>query len=462
VCVLCPPGIRPDATHSQCVSGEQQLSAAVTLPLSQDAFLAAAAAYRPLLAAFFGVDPTQLAVAALTPVGASAVEAVFTVDAGPAVDSPSLAALNAILAGGGLPVALDIRVVAADRISYTLASCVPASNTTPTNCPVTPLLRAPLAAPGGSQLPHDVLLVPSLSRLYLTLPGANALYTYSLTEGALTAVFAGTGPAGLFSSPLQGPTGLALSPDGGRVLVADTLSHCLRSFAAADPAAGLDGVGDCGWPPPPGPPDGPRPAFSLPVAVRAVRYGAALLVLDRNRLLEVDVAGGGAVRTVAGGAAAGFAEGAGADALFNRPAGLAAAALLPVAYVADSGNHAVRRVDLATGAVTLLAGSPWAAGEADGVGSAARFRRPCGVALSPDYQWLFVTDSDAATLRSIAIAAGDVRTLAPTPPAPCGLAVAPLGTTAYVAHAEGVDLLTVRCSPPGFGFTAAGGCMKAA
>jgi len=45
----------------------------------------------------------------------------------------------------------------------------------------------------------------------------------------------------------------------------------------------------------------------------------------------------------------------------------------------------------ATGAVTTLAGSG-AGGSSDGVGEAAQFNRPFGVALSPDGSALFVGD----------------------------------------------------------------------
>jgi sugar lactone lactonase YvrE len=56
-----------------------------------------------------------------------------------------------------------------------------------------------------------------------------------------------------------------------------------------------------------------------------------------------------------GAGTAGFEDGPAASATFNSPQGLIAAA--DAIYVADTFNHAIRRIDRATGAVTTLAGT---------------------------------------------------------------------------------------------------------
>ena len=48
----------------------------------------------------------------------------------------------------------------------------------------------------------------------------------------------------------------------------------------------------------------------------------------------------------------------------------------------DNGNHRIRRVDLATGATTTLTGSG-SAGFLDGAGGSAQFNRPTGIAIDP-------------------------------------------------------------------------------
>lgn len=78
-------------------------------------------------------------------------------------------------------------------------------------------------------------------------------------------------------------------------------------------------------------------------------------------------------------------------------------------YVSDAMDHAVWKVDSA-GQKTLVAGSPGIPGSADGVGSAARFRYPGGLAFDPAGN-LLVADTGNDTLRRIA-PDGTVTTLA--------------------------------------------------
>src|SRR5207249_4542028 len=87
----------------------------------------------------------------------------------------------------------------------------------------------------------------------------------------------------------------------------------------------------------------------------------------------------GAVSTVAGAAGmVGDADGAGAAARFRFPAGLAAAGPGEL-YVADLGSAIIRRLVVASGDVTTVAGAPRALGSDDGVGPAARFAQPAGL-----------------------------------------------------------------------------------
>src|SRR5262249_59921943 len=94
---------------------------------------------------------------------------------------------------------------------------------------------------------------------------------------------------------------------------------------------------------------------------------------------------------LAGGAGVpGFADGAGAAVRFRQLAGLAAAPN-DVVYVADAGNHAIRRVD-SGGAVTTTAGNG-SPGFADAQGSLASFNNPQGVAVDPASGVIYVADT---------------------------------------------------------------------
>lgn len=80
-------------------------------------------------------------------------------------------------------------------------------------------------------------------------------------------------------------------------------------------------------------------------------------------------------------------------------------------FVADTGNHAIKKISPA-GVVTTVAGKPGTWGSADGVGVAARFYSPQGVAVDGAGN-VYVSDSANATLRKIA-SDGMVTTLAGT------------------------------------------------
>ena len=115
------------------------------------------------------------------------------------------------------------------------------------------------------------------------------------------------------------------------------------------------------------------------------------------------------VTTLAGSAeAAGSADGSGAGARFSNPSGIAIDGAGNV-YVADEFNHTIRKVT-PDGEVSTLAGSPGASGSADGIGAAARFNFPDGVA-SDSAGNVYVADPFNNTIRKVT-SAGVVTTLA--------------------------------------------------
>ncbi|MFO0573412.1 MAG: NHL repeat-containing protein [Polyangia bacterium] len=116
---------------------------------------------------------------------------------------------------------------------------------------------------------------------------------------------------------------------------------------------------------------------------------------------------------LAGGTAVGSSDGTGAAARFSGPSGLAwdGAGTL---YVADTGNHTIRKVVVATGAVTTIAGTAGTAGSADGTGSAALFRSPQGLATDGSGN-LYIADTNNRTIRKLVLATGAVTTLAGSP-----------------------------------------------
>ncbi|MBD8697658.1 gluconolaconase [Stenotrophomonas sp. CFBP 13718] len=145
--------------------------------------------------------------------------------------------------------------------------------------------------------------------------------------------------------------------------------------------------------------------FSDPYALLALDDGSVLVAdagdSNRIRRLRAD----GIVETVAG-SSEGFVDGPAHQARFHTPSALARDAA-GVVYVADTGNHAIRRIGL-DGQVSTLAGG--VRGFADGPAAQARFDAPMGVAVDAAGN-VYVADTWNDRIRVIGVD-GNVRTLA--------------------------------------------------
>jgi DNA-binding beta-propeller fold protein YncE len=210
----------------------------------------------------------------------------------------------------------------------------------------------------------------------------------------------GAGPAARF----RVPSGIALCPDGS-ALVADWGNHTIRRVSSEGlvstvaGAAGQEGSAD-------GP--GAQARFSFPAGL-ALSSKGSLFIADANNHTIRCLSPDGTVRTVAGAAGQqGSEDGPGPAARFSRPRGLA---LAPDGrlFVSDSHNHTIRCIS-AAGVVSTLAGSAGQSGSADGLGAAARFKQPWGLALHPG-GCLYAADILDNSIRCIS-AEGAVSTLA--------------------------------------------------
>src|SRR5690349_15481123 len=94
----------------------------------------------------------------------------------------------------------------------------------------------------------------------------------------------------------------------------------------------------------------------------------------------------------------GNVDGIGSAARFNEPMDVAVDSKGNV-YVADSGNHMIRKVTPDRN-VGTLAGSIQEPGSADGIGSAARFNEPGGVAVD-SAGTVYVADTQNNTIRKV-------------------------------------------------------------
>jgi len=242
----------------------------------------------------------------------------------------------------------------------------------------------------------------------------------------------GDGPAARFYVPFD------LVYDGGNLYVADAGNGWIRKVAVATGkvttfAGSTSGSND-------GP--GAKAKFDNPRGIARDWRGHLYVADSNNHAIRKIVIATGVVSTLAGHTfVSGDADGTGNMAYFNFPTGLAADE--SNLYVADSFSHTIRRVELKSGEVTTLAGTADQKGSADGVGKDARFDGPQGLAVDRAGN-LFVTDSENHTLRKITLATGAVTTVVGSPKRKGVQLVAlpaSLGTPKRLAFLPGGELL---------------------
>ncbi len=234
-------------------------------------------------------------------------------------------------------------------------------------------------------------------------PLSAQVYTFTRLAGPNggPAAADGTGPAARFDQP----SGVAVGADG-TIYIADTNNHIIRKLTAGGVVTTLAGLART-----PGAADGTtsEARFNSPTGL-AVDAGGTLYVADTGNHTIRKVTRNGVVTTLAG--LAGYsdhADGTGSAARFDTPRSVSVDAS-GITYVADARNNAIRKVSIA-GAVTTLAGG--ALGAADGTGAAAQFNGPSGVAVDVSGM-VYVADTDNHTIRVIT-PGGVVTTLAGTP-----------------------------------------------
>ena len=144
-------------------------------------------------------------------------------------------------------------------------------------------------------------------------------------------------------------------------------------------------------------------AFVFPAGIAISPDSSFAIATDKSghRVRRLMIATG-VVTTLAGNGTAGSADGVGTLASFNSPFGIAISPDVSYALIADQRSNRVRRIVLASDVVTTLAGS--SVGYADGVGSSALFSKPMGVAIAPDGTYALITDVGSKRVRRAALA----------------------------------------------------------
>jgi DNA-binding beta-propeller fold protein YncE len=256
------------------------------------------------------------------------------------------------------------------------------------------------AAAGSLNMPHEIAF-DARGHLYVAERDNHVVRRIDATTGVISTA-AGTGVAGFAgdggpatAAQLRQPHSITIAPDG-RLLICDVGNHRIR---AVDPATGrivtLGGTGER-RPTPDGarlsdaPLDGPRTLAAGP-------DGTLYLALrEGNAIYRIDPAAG-TLHHLAGSGAQGYAGDGGParEAMLGGPKGLAVDGRM--LYVADTENHAIRRIDLAAGSIDTVLGTGT---RGDGPGPEPRrcaLARPHGLLAAGGI--LYVGDSEAHRIR---------------------------------------------------------------
>lgn len=212
----------------------------------------------------------------------------------------------------------------------------------------------------------------------------------------------GTGSDASFNIPY----GVAVIPSSGNIVVADTFNHRIRlvtypggvvtTLAGSGSLGTTDGTGTAA-------------SFNYPTGVAVIPSTGVIVVTDNNSHRIRLVTPAGVVTTLAG-SGIGYADGTGAAASFKYPSGVAVIPSSGDVVVADTNNNRIRLITYPGGVVTTLAGQT-TAGSADGTGAAASFNQPFGVAVIPSSGVIVVTDTLNRRIRLVT-PGGVVTTLA--------------------------------------------------
>ncbi len=217
-----------------------------------------------------------------------------------------------------------------------------------------------------------------------------------ITSGGVVTTLAGSGAIGAVNATgtaasFHTPYALAVD-SSGNVYVADTINNLIRMITPGGVVTTLAGGGPCCAVNA----TGTAASFNGPWGI-AVDASGNVYVADQTNDLIRKITPGGVVTTLAGSGAWGATNGTGTAASFYNPVGLAVDSSGNV-YVADSYNDMIRKITPG-GVVTTLAGSG-SAGSADGIGTAASFNMPLGVAVDSSGN-VYVTDAWNNLIREI-------------------------------------------------------------
>lgn len=221
---------------------------------------------------------------------------------------------------------------------------------------------------------------------------------------------------------LNHPTQLLERPDGSLILVS-WHNHKLRHVDVDTGMVYVMGGRGAGFAGDGGPLDAPDLRFNQPSGGVIDEAGNIYLVDQRNQVVRRISADLKLVETIAGTQATPGYSGDGGDPLAARfsfpkgsnppPAGTMALDRDGNLYVADTLNHAVRKISADRETITTLVGDGTPGDGPDGPVDAARLNNPRDLEIGPDGR-LYIADEMNHRVRAVDLAAGTITTVAGT------------------------------------------------
>ena len=262
----------------------------------------------------------------------------------------------------------------------------------------------------------SAIVFDAQGNLYLAETASHVIRKVDPT-GIITTI-AGTGTQGFSgdngpatAAQLDSPQGLALDPSNN-LYIADTHNHCIRKITATTGIiTTIAGTGST-----PGFSGDASLATSahldLPTAL-AIDPTRNLYITDtqNHRVRKITVTTG-IITTITGTGIQGFSgdNGPATAATIDSPTGLAVDAPGNL-YLADTHNHRIRRIDAATGTITTIAGTtPGFSGD-NASASTASLALPHGLTIDATGN-IYIADTANHRIRRIDVATGIITTIA--------------------------------------------------
>ena len=280
------------------------------------------------------------------------------------------------------------------------------------------------------------------------LTGKDGRYVREASPKGKISTFTGSGKNGFTDGTGSGerfsPAAIAMDAAGNRYVI-DAGGHRIQKISPAGEVSDFAGSGKKGF----ANGTGSAARFNGPTGI-AIDTEDNLYVADTGNHNIRKITPKAVVSTLAGSSTTnshgmtepGYADGRGNAARFRKPNGIVMDAVGNL-YVTDAGNLRIRKLTPAGEVSTLAGGRDWESLGADGIGSAAQFESPAGITIDATGN-LYVTDED--TLRKVT-PTGEVSTLA---------GVVQMISGPYQTFAEGRGDVARFTRPGGIAIDAAG------